>query len=98
MGCISSKEATPLLQAMPMQRPSVAHRRSITYAKPRDVCEDEDALRRYSVVAKTEELELGGLKLRYGYMSQRGYYPDGKFVRSFAVRSPFVVALFQKCV
>ncbi len=24
-------------------------------------------------------LQLGRLSIRYGYMSQRGYYPDGKF-------------------
>ena len=61
-----------------MQRPSLEHRRSITYAKPRDICENEEALRRYHTIDETKQLQVGGLKLRYGFMSQRGYYPDGE--------------------
>lgn len=61
------------------QRPTNQNRRSITYARPRDPGDNDDTLRRYDATNQTEELELGGLKIRYGYMSQRGYYPDGKF-------------------
>lgn len=58
------------------QRPSKQHRTSITYAKPRDKREDLDGLKRFTIIDEAEELQLGGLSIRYAYMSQRGYYPD----------------------
>lgn len=33
---------------------------------------------RIESIETTESLILGGIKLRYAYLSQRGYYPDGK--------------------
>jgi hypothetical protein len=33
---------------------------------------------RIECIEKTETIVLGGLKLRYAYLSQRGYYPDGE--------------------
>ena len=33
---------------------------------------------RIESIEKTESLTLGGIKLRFAYLSQRGYYPDGK--------------------
>ena len=33
---------------------------------------------RIESIETTESLVLGGIKLRYAYLSQRGYYPDGK--------------------
>ena len=60
------------------QRPSKQHRTSITYAKPRDKRDDLDGLKRFTIIDEAEELQLGGLSVRYAYMSQRGYYPDGE--------------------
>lgn len=31
---------------------------------------------------KTHNVVLGGMKIRYAYLSQRGYYPDGKLLFS----------------
>jgi hypothetical protein len=33
---------------------------------------------RIECIERTESLVLGGMKIRYAYLSQRGYYPDGK--------------------
>ncbi|GFH53660.1 protein kinase A [Chaetoceros tenuissimus] len=84
MGICTSKQMHPeTLSGLPkellngeVKRPTAQHRTSITYIKPRDICTDEVALARLHVCEETEELELGGLKIRYAYMSQRGYYPD----------------------
>lgn len=34
---------------------------------------------RIESIERTESVVFGGMKLRYAYLSQRGYYPDGKF-------------------
>ncbi len=89
MGICTSKQMHPeTLSGLPkellngeVKRPTAQHRTSITYIKPRDICTDEEALARLHVCEETEELELGGLKIRYAYMSQRGYYPDGKILQ-----------------
>lgn len=80
--CLSkTKRGANTLESVPegqLQRPSNQHRRSITYIKPRAPCDNEESLKRFNVMEEAEELELGGLKIRYGYMSQRGYYPGGE--------------------
>ena len=80
-GCLSREKNDQAQMMAQMSRPTAQHRGSITYLKPRDNCENEEALQRFRSIEVTEALELGGLKIRYGYMSQRGYYPDGEFVR-----------------
>ena len=79
-GCLSREKNAQEQMIAQMSRPTAQHRGSITYLKPRDICENEEALQRFHTIDVTEELELGGLKIRYGYMSQRGYYPDGECV------------------
>ena len=37
---------------------------------------------RIDSIEKTESIVLGGMKLRYAYLSQRGYYPDGELLTS----------------
>lgn len=34
---------------------------------------------RIESIEKTETAVFGGMKLRYAYLSQRGYYPDGEY-------------------
>lgn len=35
---------------------------------------------RIESIEKTETAVFGGMKIRYAYLSQRGYYPDGEFL------------------
>ena len=81
-GCMSREKKSPAVQVLEQirPRPTAQHRGSITYLKPRDICESEEALQRFRTTEVTESLELGGLYIRYGYMSQRGYYPEGERV------------------
>ena len=77
---MSREKKAPVQLLAQMSRPTAQHRGSITYLKPRDICENEEALQRFRTTEVTEALVLGGLNIRYGYMSQRGYYPEGECV------------------
>ncbi len=73
-GCSSKEKPNNTAQ---MERPSSEKRKSITYMKPRDNNVNVSMQRTVSSET-TKTLKIGGLNIRYGYMSQRGYYPDGK--------------------
>lgn len=76
MGGCSSKENNKGSTEQ-MQRPTAQNRGSITYIRPRDdKAEGERGMKRYVSSETTKTLQMGGLNVRYGYMSQRGYYPD----------------------
>ncbi len=97
MGGCSSKENNKGSTEQ-MQRPTAQNRGSITYIRPRDEkAEGERGMKRYVSSETSKTLQMGGLNVRYGYMSQRGYYPDGKF-ESIGVpyskhRNPSFIAL-----
>ena len=53
--------------------------RSIVDNPRGDIRKNKEAMQRFKTIDTTEELEIGGLKIRYGFMSQRGYYPGGEY-------------------
>ena len=42
---------------------------------------EKDDKDRIEIIKETKSETFGGLKVRYAYMSQRGYYPDGAYIR-----------------
>lgn len=44
------------------------------------VVKTESLVNAKDFVEDSREVQVGGLKIRYAYMSQRGFYPDGKLI------------------
>jgi hypothetical protein len=71
-GCVSKEEDSA------RQNAKVQKGTSTIIDTSKNICENEESVQRFKTNDTTEELEIGGLKIRYGYLSQRGYYPDGE--------------------
>lgn len=69
MGCRNSKP-----HLLPSSRPQGS--RSHNFTTDATLAHSEKASRIESI-PKSREAVFGGLKVRYAYVTQRGYYPDG---------------------
>ncbi len=79
-GCISKQARA----TSPPRRPSVGHPGTGSDNNPTD---EEPAEPRFVSCEETISTTLGRLQIRYGFISQRGYYPDGEFCRTFSTKA-----------
>jgi hypothetical protein len=77
MGGCTSKNGTT--EEVKYQRPNTHPRKSIIDNKQVDT-KSEPVSNGKDVIEESNEIHLGGLKIRYAYVSQRGFYPDGTFL------------------
>ena len=71
MGCNQSTDST--------KKPSGAGRRTSNPMSKQEIHKRIDS------IEKTCTANFGGVSVRYAYLSQRGYYPDGKFVCKYMI-------------
>ena len=67
MGCGHSKEAPAVLG-------NNNHHHASSKEEPMTVAEIES---RIECIQHTQSVTFGGIRIRYAYLSQRGFYPDG---------------------
>lgn len=85
MGCSGSKDADPNQG----KRPSARNTRPDKKDDP--ASDSGEGEKRIDSIDETRTANFGGLKVRYAYLSQRGYYPEGE---KSLIHSRFLVLFF----
>jgi hypothetical protein len=76
-GCTSKNgkaEEVKYLRPNSHPRKSIIDNQQQVDSRPEPVSNGKD------VIEESNEIHLGGLNIRYAYVSQRGFYPDGTFL------------------